>query len=70
MIDARDVAALIDDLKQTHCFNDRGVLLKWPIWLQWSDVQQLVRWGYMTRQTYGPETYAHTEYRLSEEVTS
>ena len=60
-----DCPALIDDLKQAKAFNPEGILMLWPTWLTWDMVQEAVKQGYMTRTTYGPNTYAHTEYKLS-----
>ncbi len=55
---------LVYRMYASGCFS-HGKLMYWPEWLTYEMVTSLVEAGYMTRKTYGPATYAHTEYEVT-----
>ncbi len=41
-------------------------LIRWPDWLDWAMLQACVADGLITKRSYGPQTYGHTDYFLPE----
>lgn len=62
LIEAKELLA---HMKESKCFQN-GVLMYWPEWLKFSDIADLVWFGYLVRTNGGPNTYSDSRYTLTE----
>lgn len=54
---------IINQLKEENCFTN-GKLLRWPEWLEWETVQELVNRGLLVRKFYKNQ-FGHVDYILA-----